>query len=125
MSATVGFHEMNTVIIGLMRNALMNTGRMMFARMSPSERTDSFDFMNNLAMFLNDRGERAEARRLYEEVIAGRTEQLGPSHTQTLEAKNNLANLLKTLGKRAEARRLYEEAPKRVSGWRPPRPTSR
>eukprot|EP00614_Pseudopedinella_elastica_P031819 CAMPEP_0172623506 /NCGR_PEP_ID=MMETSP1068-20121228/129319_1 /TAXON_ID=35684 /ORGANISM="Pseudopedinella elastica, Strain CCMP716" /LENGTH=44 /DNA_ID= /DNA_START= /DNA_END= /DNA_ORIENTATION= len=44
--------------------------------MSPSERTDSFDFMNNLAMFLNDRGERAEARRLYEEVIAGRTEQL-------------------------------------------------
>jgi len=43
-------------------------------------------------------GEREEARRLYDEVIAGFTESLGASHTDTLNAKMGLANLLKQLG---------------------------
>jgi hypothetical protein len=50
-----------------------------------------------------------EARRLFEEVLAGQTAELGPTHLNTLRFKGNLANLLVKLGQRAEARRLYEE----------------
>ena len=48
----------------------------------------------NLAALLEEMGERAEARRLYEEVVAGETAQLGPAHTSTLRTKYNLATLL-------------------------------
>jgi len=64
---------------------------------------------NNLAVLLKQLGERDEARRLYVEVIEGRTELLGPSHPSTLEAKMNLANLLNQLGEWDEARQLYME----------------
>eukprot|EP01051_Picozoa_sp_SAG22_P021807 SAG22_NODE_4966_length_1121_cov_0.943249_2_plen_173_part_01 len=37
----------------------------------------------NLAIALQAMGKRAEARRLFEEVLVGQTAQLGPSHTQT------------------------------------------
>ena len=53
-------------------------------------------------------GEQAEARRLYEEVMAGRTVQLGPAHLDTLRTKGSLAILLKEMGERVEARRMYE-----------------
>jgi tetratricopeptide (TPR) repeat protein len=55
------------------------------------------------------RGEREEARRLFEEVIEGRTAQLGEQHTDTQEARMNLAILLVALGKRNEARLLHNE----------------
>ena len=42
-------------------------------------------------------GEVDEARRLYEEVIAGQTAQLGESHT-TLGSKGNLAIFLANTG---------------------------
>jgi len=58
---------------------------------------------------LKQLGEREEARRLYDEVIAGRTESLGASHTDTLMAKMNLATLLHDLGEREEAKRLFDE----------------
>ena len=64
---------------------------------------------NNLAILLNDLGERDQARALYTEVIAGYTEQLGASHVKTLNAKYNLAILLKQLGERDQARTLYEQ----------------
>ena len=38
-------------------------------------------------------GEQADARRLYEEVVAEQMAQLGPAHTGTLRAKLNLAAL--------------------------------
>jgi hypothetical protein len=56
----------------------------------------------NLANALADMGRRSEARRLYEEVLAGQTAELGPAHTDTLLAKGNLANLLQELGERAQ-----------------------
>eukprot|EP01043_Picozoa_sp_COSAG02_P040733 COSAG02_NODE_3317_length_6950_cov_2.669683_9_plen_266_part_00 len=65
--------------------------------------------VNELALMLTYTDERAEARRLYEEVIEGQAAQLGGSHTSTLTTKGNLAILLKNMGETAEARRLYEE----------------
>ena len=50
-----------------------------------------------------------EARRLYEEVVAGQTAQLGPAHSDTLQTKGNLAILFKEIGELADERRLYEE----------------
>ena len=41
----------------------------------------------NLAILLDDLGQRAEARDLYEQVIAGYTSQLGADHTDTLMQK--------------------------------------
>ena len=60
-------------------------------------------------MRLGEVGDRAEARRLYEEVVAGQTAQLGPAHANTLLTKGNLASLLDKMGEWAEARRVYEE----------------
>ena len=62
-----------------------------------------------MANLLDDLGERDEARALYTEVIAGYTEQLGPSHADTLRAKLNLAVLLQTVGERDEARALFQQ----------------
>ena len=64
---------------------------------------------NALSEFSATMREWAEARRLYEEVVAGFTAQLGPAHVDTLATKNNLALLLMQMGERAEARRMYEE----------------
>ena len=62
-----------------------------------------------VANALTDMGQFAEARRLYEEVLAGQTAQLGPAHTDTLVTKGNLATLLQKTGGWTEAQRLYEE----------------
>ena len=43
-------------------------------------------------------GETAEARSLYEEVIEGKTAQLGGTHTSTLQTEFNLAVLLEIIG---------------------------
>ena len=54
----------------------------------------------------------AEAKELYREVIAGRTEHYGPRHVETLTSKMNLAVLLydeKTPESTAEAKELYHE----------------
>ena len=63
----------------------------------------------NLAVLLDDLGERDEARALYTEVIAGRTEQLGSTHTDTLSAKYALAILLVQMDERTTAHELYEK----------------
>ena len=47
-----------------------------------------------LAGCVDDMGEWREARQLYEEVIQGRREKLGPRHTDTLDAQWYLAMLL-------------------------------
>ena len=69
----------------------------------------------NLANLLDEEGTPesvAEAKRLYYEVVAGKTEHYGPAHVQTLRTKGNLAILLKNEGTPesvAEAKRLYYE----------------
>ncbi len=59
------------------------------------QHTDTLTAKNNLAVLLENLGERDEARRLFEEVIKGRTTLYGPQHTHTLKAKMGLAVLLK------------------------------
>ena len=46
---------------------------------------------------------------LYDEVVRGETEQLGPSHTSTLHTKGNKADLLEQLGRHEGAMALYDE----------------
>ena len=73
-----------------------------------------------------------EARRLYEEVVAGRTVAHGAGQSSTLDAKHNVALLLvdmaeaeelgeaESAGLRAEARRMYDDCVAgyaRLHGW--------
>eukprot|EP01043_Picozoa_sp_COSAG02_P064586 COSAG02_NODE_9486_length_2202_cov_1.216833_2_plen_341_part_00 len=57
---------------------------------------------------LQDLGEHAKSKKLYEQVIVGRTTTVGASSSETLMAQNNLANLLDDMGRVDEARELYE-----------------
>ena len=53
--------------------------------------------VTKLADLLRQTGEFAQARPLLEEVVAGRTAQLGAGHIQTLEAQWNLGTLLRNM----------------------------
>jgi hypothetical protein len=65
---------------------------------------------NNLAAALNQVGQNAEARRMYEEVIEEWTALYGGGHIETLRTKGNLADLLSwQIGEFAQARPLLEE----------------
>jgi hypothetical protein len=75
-----------------------------------SMRSAELGNVGQLAMVLYNLGELVEARRLYEEVLPGMTEQLGPAHTTTLGCKMCLAMVLREMGERGQARRLLEEA---------------
>ena len=87
--------------------------------------TDTLHFKGGLAILLEEMGERAEARRMYEEVVAGQTSepaggdggpcwspatvpspeevvagftaQLGPEHPHTKRAAENLATCVRQL----------------------------
>ena len=101
-----GCARLNAVAIGEMRAAVLGIVRDMVATRRAAGRLGSLMAVANL---LANLGEGDEARRLYTEVIEGRTAQLGAQHPDTLTAKNNLACLLVDLGERGEARRLYME----------------
>ena len=58
----------------------------------------------NLAILWVDLGDRAVARDLYNEVVAGSTSHLVVQHADTLGTKMNLANLLMDLGECTTAR---------------------
>ena len=49
-------------------------------------------------------GEHAKSKKLYEQVISGRTATLGAASSETLMSQNNLANLLDDMGRVDEAR---------------------
>jgi hypothetical protein len=54
-------------------------------------------------------GRHAEARELYEDVLARRRRVLGEDHPDTLEAVHRLAVMLGSAGEHAQARRLHED----------------
>jgi Tetratricopeptide repeat len=54
-------------------------------------------------------GDRAEAVRLFRDVIADRTRVLGPDHPDTLTSRHQLARNVGESGDRAEAVRLYRD----------------
>jgi hypothetical protein len=65
--------------------------------------------VHQLARVLDKMGEVDAARKLYEEVIEGRTAQLGGSHTSTLTTKASLGHMLMGEGKIAESKAIMEE----------------
>ena len=66
--------------------------------------------LNNLALLLQDQGDLAGARALYERALAIREKALGPEHPDTAKSLNNLAVLLQAQGDLAGARPLFERA---------------
>ena len=59
-----------------------------------------------LSQVLQQVGKVSEAQAIYESVIEGRTEQLGPNHADTLMAQMNLAILHKEQGDFEQARQV-------------------
>jgi tetratricopeptide (TPR) repeat protein len=71
--------------------------------------------INNMAMFLKERGKSAEAEPLLVEALEGSRRTLGDTHPNTLSSINNMASFLNDRGKYAEAEPLYVEA---LEGYR-------
>jgi hypothetical protein len=108
-----GPSELNSVAMGQMRDWVrLKVRAMVSARREGGgsgglvREQGALGEVQQLARLLAGMGEVAEARRLYEEVIAGETEQLGASHTGTLTTKCNLAGLLGDMGELAEEIRM-------------------
>ena len=105
----VGFVACNTLVIGLLREALVAQARAALARLPEGERGTSV-LINQLGVLLQKMGKLEEARLLFEEAVQARKETLGHRHPSTLISISNLGLLLKAMGKPDEARPLYEEA---------------
>ena len=104
----MGFDKCNTLVVGLLREALVAQGRAALWRLPYSERTGSVLF-GHMCWLLEDMGKLEEARLLYEERLQERRERLGDRDPTTLNSMNDLASLLKRMGQLEEARPLYEE----------------
>ena len=109
LERSVGFVECNTLVIGLLREALVAQGRAALARLPAAERVTS-TLPGNLGWLLYRMGKLKEARPLCEEALQARRVAYGDRHPKTLTWINKLAGLLKAMGKLKEARPLYEEA---------------
>ena len=105
----VGFVACNTLVIGLLREALVAQARAALARLPAAERGTSV-LLNLLGRLLQDMCKLDEARPLLEEVLQAFRATLGDRHPHTLTSINNMGGLLEAMGKLEEARPLYEEA---------------
>ena len=105
----VGFVACNTLVIGVLREALVAQGRLALARLPLAERATSV-LLACLGMLLQVMGKLEEAMPLLEEALQGCRATLGDRHPHTLISLNNMGALLKEMGKLKEARTLYEEA---------------
>ena len=104
----VGFVECNTLVIGLLREALVAQARAALARLSAAERGTSM-LLSNLGRLLKDMGQLEEARPLYEEALQARRETLGDRDPGTLNTMYGLAAVLKEQDNLAEAILLFTE----------------
>lgn len=66
--------------------------------------------LNELAAYLHNRGQFAEAEPLYRRGLAIREKALGPDHPDVATSLNNLGSLCHALGRRDEAEKLYQRA---------------
>ena len=97
----IGADKLNAIVFAQLRRWVVGVAWEEAEKRAAEEGAESegaFGGKMTLAILLDNLGERAEARPMYEAVVAGYTAQLGPDHTDTLRAKNNLAILLKALG---------------------------
>ena len=75
--------------------------------------------LGNLALLLDDKGDRERAKEMYERCLAAQERVLGPDHPSTLTTLGNLALLLKDMGDWERAKEMYERclaAKERVLG---------
>ena len=105
----VGFVACNTLVLGLLREALVAQARAVLARLPVAERGTSV-LLTCLGRLLKDTGQLKEARPLYEEVLQARREALGDRHLETLISISNMGALLYGMGQLTEAMPLFEEA---------------
>ena len=105
----VGFVACNTLVLGLLREALVAQAQAALARLPAAERGTSV-LLNQLGRLLKRMGKLDEARPLLEEALQARRATLGDRHPDTLVSISNMGGLLKHMGKPEEARPLYEEA---------------
>ena len=92
----------NTLVLGLLREALIAQARLALGRLPAAERGTSA-LTNNLGRLLMDMGKLEEARPLLEEVMQTSKETLGDRHPRTLSYIGNMADLLRATGFLAEA----------------------
>eukprot|EP00964_Phaeocystis_antarctica_P098126 scaffold64160_cov65-Phaeocystis_antarctica.AAC.9 len=104
----VGFVECNTLVVGLLREALVAQARAALARLPAAERGTSL-LLRNLGWMLKVMSQHEEARPLVEEALRAGRATLGDRHPSTLESISNMGWLLKEMGKLEEARPLLEE----------------
>lgn len=106
VQATVGCSELNARAMREVRRWILQTVQETVARWHEKGDWGGVRHVANLLAML---GEYAEARRLLEEAILGRTDKLGESHTSTLKTKMDLAVVFISLGERDKARQLLED----------------
>ena len=90
----VGFIACNTLVIGLLREALVAQARAALARLPEAERGTSA-LINQLGVLLQRMGKLEEARPLFEEAVQARRATLGDRHPSTLISISNMATLLR------------------------------
>jgi Tfp pilus assembly protein PilF len=66
--------------------------------------------LNGVGLYLWQRADHRQARRLFERALAIREARLGPDHPNTANSLNNLATVLAAQGDLDAARTLYERA---------------
>ena len=105
----MGFDKCNTLVVGLLREALVAQGRAALGRLPAAERRENM-LLFSMAQLLEDMGQLEEARPLYEEALQGQRETLGDRDPGKLTALYFLAELLEKQGKLVEAIPLFTEA---------------
>jgi len=100
VEATVGFDEVNKVVIGLMEEWMVESGEEALAGLPEEER----------ARLLQDQGKLNKAEPLFRKALEALRRTLGDTHRDTLISINSLGVLLKVGGKLNEAERLLREA---------------
>ena len=104
----MGFDKCNTLVVGLLREALVAQGWAALGRLSAAERRGS-ERLFNMGMLLQDMGKPEEARLLCEEMLQGDRETRGDRDPGTLASIGLLADLLEKQGKLVEAIPLFTE----------------
>jgi len=94
---TLGFEQVNVMVMNQFREWLGRTGRGALERMK--EGGDWLGFQNNLANLLQGQGKLDEAERMYHECLKLMREKLGKDHPHTCLSLLNLALVLHTQGR--------------------------
>ena len=104
----MGFDTCNTLVVGLLREALLAQGRAALGRLPAAERRGSA-LLRRMGLLLRRMGKLEEARLLYKEELQGCRETLGDRDPSTLYTIDRLADLLEEQGKLGEAIPLRTE----------------